>query len=215
MNARRMLIVQIVVILVVLIAGFVGYYYYNQSTTYLKTDDAQVTGQQIVIAAPATGKLTNWDGTVGTQFNAGDNVGTIQVPSAKGTTSVDVPDPQSSTIVQNMAVNNEFVAAGTPLAYAYNLNNLWVTANIKETQINDVKVGQAVDVYIDAYPGTTFSGVVKQIGLATASTFSLLPTASTDANYTKVTQVIPVQIQIQSGTGRLAPGMNASVRIHK
>ncbi|WP_436664188.1 HlyD family secretion protein [Alicyclobacillus acidoterrestris] len=213
MNARRMLIVQIVVIVVVLIAGFVGYYYYNQSTSYLKTNDAQVTGQQIVIAAPASGKLTSWNGTVGTQFNAGDTVGTIAVPGARGTTAI--TDPQNSTIVQNMAVNNEFVSAGTPLAYAYDLNNLWITANIKETQINDVKVGQTVDVYVDAYPGTTYTGVVKQVGLATASTFSLLPTGSSDAKYTKVTQVIPVQIQVQSGTGRLVPGMNASVRIHK
>lgn len=210
-----MLLVQVIIILVVILGGFVGYYFYNQSTLYLKTDDAQVTGQQIVIAAPATGKISSWNGTQGTQFNTGDTVGTIDVPSAKGTTTMTIADPAASTIVQSMAVDNEFVAAGTPLAYAYDLNNLWVTANIKETEINDVKVGQNVDVYVDAYPGTTYSGVVKSIGLATAATFSLLPTGSSDANYTKVTQVIPVDIQLQSGTNRLAPGMSVSVRIHK
>lgn len=217
MNAKRMLIVQVIIILVVIIGGFVGYYFYNQSTLYLKTNDAKVTGQQIIIAAPATGKLSSWSGTNGAQFNSGDTVGTIDVAGAKGTITKSITDPAKSTVVQSMAVDNEFVAAGTPLAYAYDLSSLWITANIKETQINDVKVGQNVDVYVDAYPGTTYSGVVKSVGLATASTFSMLPTGSSDANYTKVTQVIPVDIQLQfsTGTSRLAPGMSASIRIHK
>ncbi|HHY66277.1 MAG TPA: secretion protein HlyD [Alicyclobacillus sp.] len=62
MTYRRLLIVNIVVIFLVIIAGFVAYYLYNQSTLYITTDDAQVTGQQIPIAAPATGKLTDWRG---------------------------------------------------------------------------------------------------------------------------------------------------------
>lgn len=215
MNAKRMILVQVIVILAVLIAGFVGYYYYTQSTTYLKTDDAQVTGTQIALASPVNGKLTTWNGTTGTKFNSGDTVGAVEVQSGKATKTVPIVDPTSSTIVSNLAVQNQIVAAGAPLAYAYDLSNLWVTANIKETEITDVKVGQAVDVYVDAYPGTTFSGTVQQIGLATTSTFSMLPTGSSDANYTKVTQVIPVKIQLQSTTGRLSPGMSATVRIHK
>jgi multidrug resistance efflux pump len=215
-NARRMLIVNVVIILVVIIAGFVGYYFYNQSTLYLSTDDAQVTGQQIVIAAPAAGKITSWNGTVGTQFAAGDAVGTLQVTTANGTQNITIPEPVDGTIVQSMVTKNEYVAPGTPLAYAYNLNDLWVTANMKETEISQVKVGQNVDVYVDAYPGTTLSGVVNQIGQATASSFSLLPTQNTNANYTKVTQVIPVKIQLQGYSGgRLEPGMSAEVRIHK
>jgi multidrug resistance efflux pump len=214
-NAKRMIVLQTCFIFIVIIAGFVGYYFYNQSTNYIKTDNAQVSGQQIVIAAPATGKLTNWNGQVGQHFHSGDTVGTIQVSTGNGTANVNVTDPSDSTIVQNLAVDNQFVAAGTPLAYAYDMNNLWVTANIKETEINHVKVGQTVDVYIDAYPGTTYSGVVKQIGYATASTFSPLPTGNTDANHTKVTQVIPVKIQLTSGVSGLVPGMNATVRIHR
>lgn len=210
-----MLLVQVIVVLVVLIAGFVGYYYYNQSTTYLKTNDASITGRQIVIASPVSGKLVNWTGTTGTNFSSGDTVGTVQVQNGKNATNVNIVNPSTSTVVHNLALDNQVVAAGSPLAYAYDLSNLWVTAKIKETQINDVKVGQSVDVYVDAYPGQTFTGTVKQIGLATSSTFSLLPTGNTNANYTKVTQVIPVQIQLQTTGGRLLPGMSASVRIHK
>jgi multidrug resistance efflux pump len=95
------------------------------------------------------------------------------------------------------------------------MNNLVVTANIDETKIQDVKVGDVVDVYVDAFPGTTLNGNVKSIGLATASTFSLLPTSNTNANFTKVTQVIPVTIKLNNIPGGLVPGMNVSVRIHK
>jgi multidrug resistance efflux pump len=215
-NTRRLLVLNLVIILLIVVAGFVGYYFYNQSTLYLETDNAQVTGQQVTIAAHASGKLVQWKGSTGTQFKSGDTVGIVEVQQAGKTIDVPVTMPSNGTVVQNSAVQNEFVAAGTPLAYAYDMNHLWVTANIKETQINDVKVGQDVDVYVDADPGVTIKGNVSSIGLATASTFSLLPTSNTSANYTKVTQVIPVTISIQGyeGTG-LVPGESATVRIHK
>ncbi|GGJ14139.1 multidrug resistance protein A [Alicyclobacillus cellulosilyticus] len=213
MNARRLLVVNILIILVIIVVGFVGYYLYNQSTMYLSTDNAQVSGQQIAIDAPAAGKLVHWKGALGAHFNAGQAVGDIDVGGGK---LVPVAMPQDGTIVLNSAVNNEFVAPGTPLAYAYDLNHLWVTANIKETEISDVKVGQDVDVTVDAYPGITLKGTVSQIGLATAATFSLLPQNNDTANFTKVTQVIPVIISLQGDQGiGLVPGMSATVRIHR
>jgi multidrug resistance efflux pump len=212
-SVKRLLLVNIIVILIIIVGGFAAYYFYNQSTLYLKTDDAAVSGQEIVVAAPTTGKLVSWNGDTGSDFSSGDTVGQI---AAGGTKPIDVTMPQSATVVQNQAVENEIVAAGTPLAYAYNLQNLWVMANVKETEISDVKVGQDVDVYVDAFPGITLKGTVKQIGLATASTFSLLPSSNDTANYTKVTQVIPVQIKLEGDEGiGLTPGMSASVRIHK
>ena len=216
MNARRLLLINVIIILVIIIAGFVGYYFYNQSTMYLSTDDASVTGTEITIAAPVAGKLENWNGTNGTTFNSGDTVGSIQVSENGKTVDMNVPMPVSGTIVQNQAVNNEYVAPGTPLAYAFDMHNLWVNANIKETEINSVKVGQDVDVYVDAYPGITIKGTVSSIGLATANTFSLLPSQSATGDFTKVTQVIPVKITLQGYQGiGLTPGMSATVRIHK
>ncbi len=215
MKTQRLILINMVIILVIIIAGFIAYYFYNQSTLYLKTDDAQVSGQQIAIVAPTTGKLVSWNGTVGTAFNSGDQVGRIAISNGRQTQNVDVTMPQNGTIVQDDAVANEFVAAGTPLAYAYDMSQLYVVANIKETQIQDVKVGDSVDVYADAFPGTSITGTVTQIGLATASTFSLLPSTNTNANFTKVTQVIPVTIDLQSTPSGLVPGMSVTVRIHK
>jgi len=87
---------------------------------------------------------------------------------------------------------------------------------MEETLIRDLQVGQSVDVYIDAFPDTVISGKVNRIGLATAGTFSLLPSSNTTANYTKVTQVIPVEITIQGYEGLgIVPGMSATVQVHK
>ncbi|PWK09595.1 HlyD family secretion protein [Tumebacillus permanentifrigoris] len=219
MNSIRRLVIVNVLLLVVLVGGgFAGYYFYNQSTTYLSTDNAKIDGQSVSIASAAAGKLVDWNGEVGKHYAAGDRVGVVEVPNGPGgkPIDVDVTAPQDVTLVQQSAVKNAFVGAGMPLAYSFDLDHLWVTANVKETDINDVKVNQDVDVYMDAYPGTTLKGHVEKIGLATANTFSLLPTSNTTGNYTKVTQVLPVTIALDGYKGLdLAPGMNVTVRIHK
>ncbi|QAY67902.1 efflux RND transporter periplasmic adaptor subunit [Paenibacillus protaetiae] len=210
MNTRAILI-NIIVIVVILAAAGGGIYYYVETANYIKTDNAQVSGMQVSIAAPSAGELSSWSGEVGKKYNQGDTIGTVK----SGTTTVDVKAPANGTIVQSTAVNHSIVGAGTSLAKSYDLNNLWITANIEETKINDIEVGQTVDVYVDAFPDETLTGRVEQIGLATAGSFSLLPTSNTDASYTKVVQVIPVRISIEgySNLG-IVPGMNATVRVH-
>lgn len=224
---RRLLAINIIVLLVLVGGGFTGWYFLSQADKYLSTDNAKVDGQPITIAAVSSGQLTEWNGELGKSFNSGDKIGTIQTPAAPaagaavpaaatGGKGVDITLPSNATIVQQNAVKNSFVAAGTPLAHAYDLDHLWVTANIKETDINDIKVGQQADVYVDAFNGTTLTGKVDKIGLATANTFSLLPSSNASGNYTKVTQVIPVTIHLDGYKGlSLMPGMNVTVRIHK
>lgn len=212
----RLLLVNIIVIIVLIGGGALGYYYYDQSTNYVKTDNAKIDGQQIAIAPPASGKLTDWSGNQGQTFSSGDTIGQVTTVGPKGNTIQEpITMPKNGTIALNNAVQDTFVAAGMPLAYAYDYDHLYVTANIKETNIDNISVGQNVDIYVDAYPGTTLDGKVKQIGLATNSTFSLLPTSNQSGNYTKETQVIPVQISITSSKGvKLRPGMNVTVRVH-
>ncbi|EIT83650.1 secretion protein HlyD family protein [Fictibacillus macauensis ZFHKF-1] len=220
MNMKRLAVLNVIIILVLIGGGIAGYYYYDQSVNYIKTDNAIVAGEQVTIAAPANGKLTKWKGDFGKKFDKDDEIGTIAAAPAPGGpaggSKIKITVPKDGTIVQQSAVENSFVAAGTPLARVYDLKKLWVTANVKETDINDVKVDQKVDIYIDAYPDQTFKGVVKEIGLATGNTFSLLPSSNNTGNYTKVTQVIPVKISIDSSRGQdIVPGMNVNVRIHK
>lgn len=213
---RRLLIVNMITVLVLVGGGFLGYYYYNQTQNYLTTDNAKIDGKAIPIASPASGKLVDWKASTGKKYSTGDKVGSVLTSSGTATEQLDITVPVGSTIVQSNATKNAFISAGTPLAYAYDMNNLWVTANIKETDIDDVKKGNSVDVYVDAYPNTTLTGIVDQVGLTTANTFSLLPSGNTTANYTKVTQVIPVKITLDhTKSVNIVPGMNVSVRIHK
>lgn len=211
-NFRRMLWINIILLIVLVGGGFAGYYFYNQSANYLKTDNAKIDGQAVTITPPVAGKLVEWNGEIGKTYSAGDKIGTVETAAGK----VDITVPDSVTIVTQSAVKNALVAPGSPLAYAFNLDRLNVTANIKETDINDVKAGQEVDVYVDAFEGTTLKGKISTVGLATANTFSLLPTSNATGNYTKVTQVIPVTITLDGYKGlAIAPGMNVTVRIHK
>ena len=215
MKAKKVTILVGLAAVLVAIGVVAAIWLYNNGRLYLSTEDAYVDGRQIVIGAPASGKVVDWSGLVGSTFSAGSTVGAIQTQMGNATSDVSIPVPTNATIVDRSAVNNEFVAAGTPLAYAYNMNDLWVTANINETQLHSLKLGDVVDVSVDGYPGMQLEGQVARIGLATANTFSLLPSSSSNANFTKVNQVIPVKINIQGYQGLgLIPGLSVTVRIH-
>lgn len=210
----------VVLLAIILIGGGVGVLYYtNEVMNYVSTDDAKLQGDLVMISAPAAGKLTKWDFTEGEQVHKGDVVGTITIaPSTLGgmPTTLDITAPQDGTIIQSKAITNEYVAPGTPLAMTTDLSQIYVVANIEESDLQDVKVGNSVDITIDAFPNQVFSGQVQQIGLATASTFSLIPSASTGGNYTKVVQRIPVKISLNAtGQENLIPGLNATVKIKK
>jgi multidrug resistance efflux pump len=217
MNTKRLVLLNVIILIVLVGGGFGAFSYYNRTINYLTTDNAQISGQQVTIAATSNGKLTDWKGSVGTRYSKDDTVGTITTTGTDGKPlQVPVTVPTNGTVVQNNGVENAFVAAGTPLAIEYDLNNLWVTANIDETKIDEIATGQDVDIYVDAFPNQTLKGKVQQIGLATAGTFSLLPSSNSTSNYTKVTQVVPVKVSIDDNKGvAIVPGMNVTVRIHK
>lgn len=218
MKQGKLIILNVIILLILVGGGFGAYAYYNNTVNYLSTDNASIAGQQVTISATTNGKLTDWSGNVGSNVTKDSAIGNIAATDATGhPVNIGVTAPTDGTIVQNTAVPNSFVSAGTPLAQVYDLNKLWVTANIDETKINEVEVGQDVDIYVDAFPNSPLSGKVQQIGLATTGTFSLLPSSSnTSGNYTKVTQVVPVKVSIDDNKRvAIVPGMNVTVRIHK
>src|SRR5205085_1526054 len=114
------------------------------------------------------------------------------------------------------AVAGQAVAPGLAIAQITDLTALTVTAYVDENAINNVSVGQAVDIHVDAYGDTSFTGHVKQIVQATAGQFALLPNQDpTSGNFTKVGQRIPVIITLDNNGGKdLVPGLSAEVTIH-
>ena len=107
----------------------------------------------------------------------------------------------------------EYVTPGQRLALVHDPNKIWIEANIKETQIRELKVGQNVEVSVDAYPDIEFRGRVLTIGNATTSEFALLPSPNPSGNFTKITQRLPVRIAIEQKNGLLRPGMMVEINI--
>jgi membrane fusion protein (multidrug efflux system) len=102
------------------------------------------------------------------------------------------------------------VQPGQQLLTVVPLDEVWITANFKETQLRHMRVGQKAEVHIDS-SGKTFKGHVDSIAGATGPLFSLLPPENATGNYVKIVQRIPVKIVLESGENRdrqLRPGMN-------
>lgn len=104
----------------------------------------------------------------------------------------------------------QVVQAGQPLFSIVNLDDIWVTANFKETQLKQMHPGQRVEIDVDAY-GKKFEGTVGSMPGATGARFSLLPPENATGNYVKVVQRLPVRIRINPGQDPnhlLRPGMS-------
>jgi membrane fusion protein (multidrug efflux system) len=96
------------------------------------------------------------------------------------------------------------------------LEDVWVVANLKETEVKDVTPGDAAVIHVDAYPGRAVHGRVLSVGAATGAKFSLLPPDNATGNFTKVVQRIPVRIAVEGGPDAahpLRPGMSVDVEI--
>ena len=91
------------------------------------------------------------------------------------------------------------ISVGQNMLTIIPLDNLWITANFKETQLDKMKVGQAVTVSVDALDGRKYKGHVTQVGGATGSRLSLFPPENATGNYVKVVQRIPVRIDLDKG----------------
>lgn len=120
-------------------------------------------------------------------------------------------------IVALKSVNpGEVVAAGQTLFSVVDNKDVWLNARIEETKIGKIRLGQAVDYTIDGYPDHVFSGTVYEVGMATNSTFALIPTENASGNFTKVTQRVPIKISLPDNADGAVfrPGMQAVVDIH-
>lgn len=216
---RRVIFIPILIFLALAaIGGAIAYLIYS-NYTYYSTDDAQVTGQIVNISAPAAGVLSNLSVKQGDTVTQGQTIGQVTLASTQANSAgatVDLTSPMNGTILQVPAVLNQAVAPGLEIASMTNLGNLTITAYVDENAISNVSVGQTVDIHIDAYGDTSFTGHVQLIEQAAAGEFSLLPNQDpTSGNFTKVGQRIPVIITLDGNGGKdVVPGMSSEVTIH-
>ncbi len=119
-------------------------------------------------------------------------------------------------IVSNRTVEiGQNFTAGQELMKVINLDDVWITANFKETQLREMKVGQRVTIEVDA-TGKKYNGKVDSIAGASGARFSLLPPENATGNYVKVVQRIPVKIVLDSGENKdheLRPGLSVVPKV--
>jgi membrane fusion protein, multidrug efflux system len=121
-------------------------------------------------------------------------------------------------VVGNRQVRiGRLVAPGASLLDIVPVNDLWVVANFKETQIEHIQPGQHVRITIDGYPNGTFEGMVDSFAPGSGSAFSLLPADNATGNFVRVVQRVPVKIRFIGNPlpGRLVPGLSARVEIDR
>lgn len=126
----------------------------------------------------------------------------------------------STGVVSKKAVEpGQMIQAGQTLMYLVPTHSLWVTANLKETELEKIKTGQAAEIEVDAYPGVSLKGHVESFSPATGARFTLLPPDNSTGNFTKVVQRVPVRIALDDQSDiptdrQLRPGMSVNVIIH-
>lgn len=122
--------------------------------------------------------------------------------------------PEAGLIAKVFVKPGQFIQPGQNLVTLVSQKRFWVKANYKETQLENIKVGQNVEIEIDAYPGAHFEGKVIGIYPSSGSILSLLPPENATGNFTKVVQRVSVKISMQPKEGyALRPGMSVTTNI--
>ena len=121
-------------------------------------------------------------------------------------------------IVSKKGVNpGQVVQPGQPLLALVQIDDSWVTANFKETQLKDLRAGQRATFSVDALGGREFKGKVDSIAGATGARFSLLPPENATGNFVKIVQRVPVKIVLEPGQDPdhlLRPGMSVTPTVY-
>ena len=221
---RRTLIIIIAVIVVVAAGSIYGFNIW-QNSKYISTDNANLGAPLIPVGSLAPGQV------ISVKVGIGDRVAQQQVLAEVGAASfsdsnahqgfqaatgngADVEAPVSGYVAAVWTYPGAMVGAGTQILTLFDDSNIWVTANIDENDIVNIQPGQEADVTVDSLGGKVLKGKVQGIVPATAASFSLLPSSNTSANFTKVSQVVPVRIVLDNAGGlALIPGGSVEVKI--
>jgi membrane fusion protein, multidrug efflux system len=124
-----------------------------------------------------------------------------------------VRSPKDATIDKTFGNVGEYIAPGRRLLMLHDPSDIWINANIKETQVRHIRPGMTAGVIVDAYPDRVFTATVRGVGNATTSEFALLPNPNPSGNFTKVTQRLRITLDIEQEDNLLKPGMMVEIKI--
>jgi multidrug resistance efflux pump len=210
------------------VAALVGYRAYDNATRVVWTDNATVAGSIIAVGALNAGRVSAVLVDVGQPVTEGEIVARVAVPQTVALTAsgapqvgfattqnqvVDVTSPLTGVVVARSADPGSTVAPGQAIVALVDPTQLYVVANVNETDLNRIRIGQAVDIAVDSL-AVTAPGRVAAITPASAGSFSLIPQQNGSGNYTKVAQVIPIKIALDDGHLPLVVGSSVETTIH-
>ncbi|MBV1878938.1 MAG: HlyD family secretion protein [Pseudomonadales bacterium] len=124
-----------------------------------------------------------------------------------------IRSPINGVVDETFANPGEYVYPGQRIFMLHDPQAIWIKANVKETEIRNVRIGSVVNIEVDAFPDAEVTGTVSNIGNAATSNFALLPSPNPSGNFVKITQRLEVQITIESGKEILKPGMMVELAI--
>jgi multidrug resistance efflux pump len=211
---RKILIIGILLVIVVAL-GSIGFYYWYENAYYVSTEDARVNADFVSVTPQISGKLLELNVDEGDKVTKNEILARQEMNNLPDT-SVEqslVRAPIYGIIVKKPGTVRELLSTGQTLITLVDPTKLYISANIEETKLEKVKVGQQVDITIDEYDSQKFSGKVKTIGEISNSAISLLP-SSTSGTFTKVVQRVPIKIELDNFDDKILPGTNAVIKIH-
>ena len=196
-----------VAIVVVLIGLGVGGYFLYQGEFFYQTDNAKVDTTIYQLTANARGKLVKMYVVQGEGVKAGQVLARVD-------NGPYIKSPIDGTVIEVKLQEGDYVTAADVVAVVANTPDIYITANVEETDILKIHEGQSATVSLDAY-GQSFDGYVEEVDTVTSSKLSgALSSFTTSGTYTKITQLLPVKIKLLEDVDLTdIIGTNASVKI--
>jgi multidrug resistance efflux pump len=203
--SKRMIIIAAIVIVLAGV-GIAGYFIYEGSF-YYQTDNAKVDTMIYQLTANASGKLEKMYVYENEEVKAGQVLARVETGSL-------IKSPIDGTVIDLKMEEGDYVTATDVVLVVAKTSDIYITANVEETNILKIHPGQSVTVSLDAY-GQSFDGYVEEVDTVTSTRLTgSLTSFTTSGTYTKVTQLIPVKIRLLDDID-LADiiGTNATVKI--
>ena len=197
-------------VLTLVLAGgtFAGIHFYSQSVNYFTTDNARVTTDLFAITPPVPGTLERFNIFEGLYVEENEILGWVENSPA-------MRSPVNGLVIHTSAVQDQLVSPHEPVAVIADTGGIHIQANIEETDISRLHVGQTAIVTIDTFGNRQFTGYISEIGRITQAELSGATLFfNTGGTFTRVTHLIPIQIIITDDVNLDSViGVNARVRI--
>ena len=225
-NRRKVIIWAVAIVLIIAVIGLAAFFI-HQGNGYVKTDNARISAPLVSVSTMNYCQVIELNSDLGDFVKKGQQLAQVgQLRSFDTSTQQGLKaDPLGDYIIESpidgyvaavWTYPGATLGAGSQIVTLFDSCDIWVTANIDENDIRHVHPGQQVDVTLDCLGGAIIKGKVQGIAPATAASFSLLSGAgNTDANFTKVAQVVPIKITLDTTNDLdfIIPGTSVEVKI--